>query len=172
MEPGRLAGGGLCFAEMAPPHVPDDTYHEGAVLEIQRHLPPEPFGIVGRIRYKLPEKRSEWNAFWSSATYWCRKSRVELILAHPPITTTEVKNPESRKFTITQIIQFNEHTEGQTVFEGVIISANGKRNEVIAKVHDGAYYSLDERFGNSCDTACPDVMTKADLHYYTESSRI
>ncbi|KAK0662505.1 hypothetical protein QBC41DRAFT_235104 [Cercophora samala] len=149
------------------PRVPDHTYYEGAVLEMHRHLPPEPFGIVNEVRYKPLKKRREWNAFCSSAG---RLSRVEFAQAHPPITTAKVKHPESRSFTITRIIEANEDTDGAMLFEGVVTSASGKRNELMAKVYDGVYYSLDLMLGDPWrDPDYPDFMTKADLDYALES---
>ncbi|KAK4200709.1 hypothetical protein QBC40DRAFT_173355 [Triangularia verruculosa] len=141
----------------------DNPYSEGTVLKIHRHLPPEPFGAINEVRYGTKDRR-EWNAFCSNVDYWWNH-RVEFALAHPPITTAKVKCPESRTFTVTRTIQSSEDTDGAMVIEG----ANGKRNELIAKVYDGVYYSLDLLLGDPCDPRYPDVMTKADMDYALES---
>ncbi|KAK0736242.1 hypothetical protein B0T21DRAFT_451044 [Apiosordaria backusii] len=145
----------------------DFPYKEGTTLEIHRHRPRKPFGIVNWIRYDLDLER-EWNAYCRDPEYW-HDHRVDFALRYPPITGHKLKNPGTRIFKITRVVQTEEDTDGPMLIEGYIDSPDGTKKELWARVYDGVFYSLDLHLGDpALDVDYPDFMTKADIHYSTE----
>ncbi|KAK4221551.1 hypothetical protein QBC38DRAFT_521982 [Podospora fimiseda] len=151
---------------------PPLPYHEGQVLQLSHHRPPDLFGTHHSVPYSGRCKKRMWNGYLGDVY----EDRIEFALEHPPITIEPLEEEDgSRKFVIDRIrnidriLDDSEDEEGPILLEGKLYGGTQDGRPVLAKVYDGVYYpsysltDLDRH--NEVEGPGADPMTRADLDY-------